>query len=119
MANTKNRRQTVVVNRLLQRKIILAITLSPSIAVTGAAMLVAVFCRRLQGEATAAEVELPSLMPLFVVSLGFTVFAALGMVYQALHFSHRIAGPAYRFIRSMEQIRGGDIGFRVKLRKFI
>ena len=36
---------------------------------------------------------------------------------QALRFSHRIAGPIYRITKSLQQVRSGDIGFRVHLRQ--
>lgn len=112
-----NRRKILVVNESMQRRIILAVALLPTIGLTAAAVIVAVFCRRLLGEASQAEAELPSLVPLFLSVLGFVVVCGVVVVHQALRFSHKIAGPVYRITRSMERIREGDIGFRVHLRR--
>jgi len=67
--------------------------------------------------ATERDVELPTLVPLFLAILGFTLAVAALVVFQALRFSHRIAGPAYRLVKSLERIRSGDISFRVNLRR--
>lgn len=112
-----NRRKILIVNSAAQKRIVLAITLFPSIALASSTMVVAVFCRRLLGEAARAEVELPSLMPLFVAMLAFVAASGVVILVQALRFSHRVAGPSYRLMKSLERIRGGDIGFRVKLRQ--
>lgn len=111
-----NRRQRLIVNKSAQQRIVIAVTLFPSIALAATTLVVAVFCRRLLGEAARAEVELPSLLPLFVALLTFVVTSGLVILVQALRFSHRVSGPAYRLTKSMERIREGDIGFRVKLR---
>ena len=115
-APASNRRQILIVNSAAQKRIVLAITLFPSIALASSTMVVAVFCRRLLGEAARAEVELPSLMPLFVAMLAFVVASGVVILVQALRFSHRVAGPSYRLMKSLERVRAGDIGFRVKLR---
>lgn len=47
-----------------------------------------------------------------VVSIGF-VFALL---WVAIILSHRAAGPMYRFKKTFEQIRGGDMAARIHLR---
>ncbi|MEM7202734.1 MAG: hypothetical protein AAF628_20875 [Planctomycetota bacterium] len=112
-----NRRKTLIVNKELQRKIVLSVTLFPTLALTVSSLIVAVFCRKLLGEANRVEADLPSLVPLFVSVLGFVLASAAIVVHQAIRFSHRIAGPSYRFIKSMEQVGGGDTDFRIKLRK--
>ncbi|MEZ5964386.1 MAG: hypothetical protein R3F56_11115 [Planctomycetota bacterium] len=117
MASNERRRRTLIVNEPLQKRIIVAVSLIPTIGLALATLIVAVFCRRLLGEALEQDVELPSLVPLFVSILGFTLAAGAVVVFQALRFSHRIAGPAYRLIRSMERVRSGDISFRVNLRR--
>lgn len=117
MPSNERRRRTLIVNEPLQKRIILAVSLIPTLGLAVSTLIVAVFCRRLLGEASAQEVELPSLVPLFLAVLGFTVASGAVVVFQALRFSNRIAGPAYRLVKSMERIRGGDIGFRVNLRR--
>lgn len=116
-ASDRVRRRVLVVNEQLQKRIIVGISLIPTAGLAACTVIVAVFCRRLLGEATQQDVELPSLVPLFLSVLGFTLAAGAVVVFQALRFSHRIAGPAYRLIKSMERIRTGDISFRVNLRR--
>lgn len=111
------RRKRVVVNEKQQRRIILAVALVPTIGLTFSAVIVAVFCRRLLGEASLAEADLPSLVPLFLSVLGFVIVSGLVVLHQALRFSHRIAGPTYRINESIKRVRSGDVGFRINLRK--
>lgn len=113
----RNRRRILVVNEPLQKRIILGISLIPTFGLTACTLIVAVFCRRLLSEASVNDVDLPSLVPLFVSVLGFTLASGAVVVFQALRFSHRIAGPAYRLVRSMERMRSGDLAFRVNLRR--
>src|SRR5262245_31533065 len=94
-----NRRKKLIVNSGAQRRIVLAVSLCPSIALASATLVVAVFCRKLLGEASRAEVLLPSLLPLFFSMLGFVAVSAIVILVQALRFSHRIAGPSYRVIK--------------------
>jgi methyl-accepting chemotaxis protein len=111
-----NRRRTRVVNAPMQRRIVLAVTLFPAIGLTATCVVVAWCSRRLLSEAMAAEAELPSLVPLLVALLAFVAVSGLIVGLQAFRFSHRIAGPAYRLTHSLDRIRQGDIGFRVRLR---
>ncbi len=113
---SKNRRKIIVVNKDVQRRIVLSVALLPTLSLTVATLIVAVFCRRLLGEAMQTDAHLPSLVPLFVSMLGFVVVSAAIVLHHALRFSHRIAGPSYRLIKSMERLRSGDVSFRVHLR---
>lgn len=112
-----DRRRTLIVNESVQRRIIAAVILVPTVGLAMSTVIVAVFCRRLLAETMNAETELPSVVPLFVSVLAFFVIASFVVAIQGLRFSHRIAGPCYRLCRSMERVRQGDIGFRVTLRK--
>jgi len=111
------RRRTLVVNKEAQKRIVFAVSLFPALALAMATMIIAVFCRKLMGEAARTEAALPSLVPLFISSLGFALVSILIIFNQALRFSHRIAGPAYRLRQACSRIMGGDISFRVQLRK--
>jgi hypothetical protein len=79
-------------------------------------MIIAVFCRRLVGEAARLDLVLPSLVPLLIATLGFAAAAVIVIAHQALRFSHRIVGPAYRLRCAFAQVKQGDLR-RVKLRK--
>jgi hypothetical protein len=89
----------------------------PAVALVLVTAVVTVLCRRLLEEAAQAEVELPTLLPLFVALMIFMVSACGALFVQAFRLSHRVAGPAYRICQSLKQIRNGDTGFRVHLRK--
>ena len=112
-----DRRKSLVINKQMQKKIIFAICLFPAISLSVATLIVAVFCRKLLSEAMMTEAGLPSLVPLFLFLLGFTIVSGAIVIHQALRFSHRIAGPAHRLIQSIDQVREGDISFRVDLRQ--
>lgn len=112
----KNRRTRLVVNRPLQRRIVFGISMVPILTLVGATLAVAVLTGQVLDEARSAEENLPTLGPLFVSLFLFIVAAGAVVVIQALKYSHRIAGPMYRLIKSMERIRQRDLSFRVSLR---
>ena len=117
MDETRNRRKLLVVNKAVQRRIIFAVIIVPTVGLAVSTMIVAIFCRRLLTESLRVDAELPSLIPLLLAVLLFFVICSIVMAIQGLRFSHRIAGPAYRLCKSLERIRSRDIGFRVTLRK--
>lgn len=47
----------------------------------------------------------------------FIICIAVFMGLYILLLSHRIAGPAYRLVRCLEQIKAGNLGMKVHLRK--
>ena len=96
------RRKKVIVLREAQKRIILAVSLFPALSLAMATMLIAVFCRKLLGEATRTDVDLPSLVPLFLSVLGLALVSCLIILNQALRFSNRISGPAYRVVKTLE-----------------
>src|SRR5690606_16111315 len=73
----QERRRTIVIDRAVQRRIVASVVLVPTAALAVAALVVAVFCRRLVHEARAAEADLPSLLPLFLTILGFCVVCSV------------------------------------------
>jgi hypothetical protein len=117
MDDTRNRRRLLVVNKAVQRRIIFAVIIVPTIGLAISTMIVSVFCRRLLTESLQLDAELPSLIPLLLAVLLFFVICSIVMAIQGLRFSHRIAGPSYRICKSLERMRSGDIAFRVTLRK--
>lgn len=112
----RERRRTLLINRETQRRIVYAISFFPTLGLALCCVIVAIFARKLLGEAVRADAELPSLAPLFMSLLGFVLISAVVVLVQALRFSHRVAGPSYRLCKSIERIRSGDISFRVNLR---
>ncbi len=116
MAKQKNRRRTMVVNKALQGQLILRISLFPTLALAATTVLLAIFCQKLTDEALVADVELPSLVPLFITVMGFVLVSVMFLLYNALKISHRIAGPIYRICKCIQRIREGDISFNVSLR---
>ncbi len=112
-----NRRRTRVVNKPYQGRMILSISLFPSIGLAVGALLVSVFCNRLSREAGQFDVELESLLPLFLTVVGFLFAAGLFLVVNAMKISHQVAGPMYRISQSLRRMRHGDLNFKVGLRK--
>lgn len=114
---TQNRRRKLLVNKPLQSKLILNISLVPALGLAVTAVVTAIYCTKLMDEAMATDSELPNLMPLFYLVIAFELLAGFFLLFNALKESHRIAGPAYRICKSIERIRSGDLAFTVKLRQ--
>ena len=114
--NQRCRRRRLIVHKEGQKKIILAVALLPSLSLAVAAMIIAVFCRKLLGEASRLEAVLPSLLPLFLSILGFMVLSGLIVFHQAVTFSNKVWGPCYRLMVAFNQVKAGDLDCRIKLR---
>ncbi len=112
-----NRRKKLIINKPVQRRIIVGVTIIPMLVLVAATIAVAILTGRVLDEARAAEQGLPTLAPLFVSLFLFIVAAGTTVVISALRYSNRIAGPMFRLCRSMREIREGDLSFTVKLRK--
>jgi nitrogen fixation/metabolism regulation signal transduction histidine kinase len=114
--NTERRKQ-MVVNRPLQGRLVLNMALLPAIALAGIAAFTGIYCYRLMDQAIATDTELPALMPLFYLVIVFELLAAIFLMVNSLKISHRVAGPAYRLVKSMQRMRTGDLAFSVQLRR--
>ncbi|MAE77676.1 MAG: hypothetical protein CMJ85_12510 [Planctomycetes bacterium] len=112
----KNRRRRLVVNKPVQRRIVVGITLIPVLILIAATLAVAVLTGRVLDEASTAEENLPTLGYLFMALFVFIIAAGGVVVLQAVRYSHKIAGPMYRLVKSIESVREGDLSFRVTLR---
>jgi len=115
-AHSQNRRRQLVVNKPLQGRLVLSMALFPAIALAVIAIVTGVWCTRIMDDAMTADAELPDMMPLFYLVIGFELLAGGFLAFTSLKVSHRIAGPAYRLCKSLERIRTGDLAFTVKLR---
>ncbi len=113
----KNRRRTLIVNKKVQTRMVLTLTFVPILGLIAATLAVGLLTGQVLEEARQAEVTLPTLGPLFIALFSFILAAGVVVVIQALRYSHRIAGPTFRIVRSLKDIRSGNLGFRVKLRK--
>jgi hypothetical protein len=114
--HVQNRRRKMVVNKLLQGRLVLNISLFPILGLVAAIIAAAVFCTALMHEEALAETDAPSMVPLFYLVLAFELLAGGFFVFSALRESHRIAGPAYRICESLKRMREGDVSFTVTLR---
>jgi methyl-accepting chemotaxis protein len=113
----KERRRTLIVDKEAQKRIVLSVALFPALALAMATMIIAIFCRRLVGEAMRADVSLPSLVPLLLATLGFALASTLIILNQAVRFSHRVVGPGYRLRKAFQQVKEGDLQTRIRLRR--
>ena len=117
MSKYRGRRRRIVINNAVQSRIIMSISWPPAITLALTALLLSVFCMRLSDEALEADVDLPSIIPVFMTVSGFLGIATLFILLNALRFSHRIAGPIYRLKETLQTVRDGDIRCRANLRK--
>lgn len=116
MTETQNRRSRLIVNPAVQSRIIVNISWPLASALAFVALLLGWFSMHLLDEALVAQVELPSLIPVLVTVVAFLVVSFGYMVFNALKFSHRIAGPMYRLQKTLETATEGDYSVRAKLR---
>ncbi len=72
---------------------------------------------QLMEQAQGAKIQLPSLLPLSLAVVAFSVVTGLLALAQSIRVSHRFMGPVRRIVSSMAKARGGDIGFRLHLRR--
>lgn len=117
MAKNYQRRKQIVVNKKYQNRIIFAISWPPALCLVLTAVALGVFCWKLSIEAYEADADLPSLVPVFLTTVGFLVLASVFQFFNALKFSHRVAGPVVNIARILKAIRGGDLSARVHLRR--
>ncbi len=118
MGNAYNsRRKQIVINKSVQSRIIFNMAWPAATCLALTAVILGVFSAQLSQEAILADVELPSLVPIFITVVCFLVVATGFLLFNALRFSHRIAGPMYRFSKTFEAVREGDLSIRANLRK--
>lgn len=113
---TDNRRRRILIDRPVQGRIILNMSWPPAVALGMTAVILGIFSKRLLEEALEAQIELPSLVPILWTIVAFLLVSVGYLLFSALKFSHRIAGPAYRLLRTLESARGGDLSARANLR---
>ncbi|HEX6811574.1 MAG TPA: hypothetical protein VF384_08130 [Planctomycetota bacterium] len=75
------------------------------------------FGDRLFAEARESNAELPSLSALTLIQYLFVVATGVLIVLEALRYSNRVVGPVMRITRVLRQIREGNLGETVTLRK--
>ncbi len=114
---TRNRRRQIVINKALQSRIVFATAWAPGLCLAGTSLLLGVFCARLYKEALQADVSLPSILPVFAIAMSFMLVATVYMLFAALRFSHRIAGPMYNIGKTLQRFRDGEINARIVLRE--
>lgn len=96
------------------RRIALVVPLSTlALAVVG----MTIACRHLLVAACEGREPAAGPVSLWIVGAGFLLAAGAVVVMQAARVANRVAGPEQRLIRAMQRMRGGDLSFRVHLRK--
>ena len=113
----EERRRQVVVDKSLQNRIIFATACVPLVCLAGPTLLLAIFCVQLNDAAIQVDVELPSILPVYLAATCCMLVATGYMLMNALKFSHRIAGPSYNVRKTLERFREGDRDVRIVLRE--
>jgi hypothetical protein len=80
-------------------------------------VLLTLFCRALLSDIASGVSSIGTSTALFVTAGGFLLASMAVVVLQASRVAHRVAGPEYRLRQSLQRIRGGDLSFRINLRK--
>jgi methyl-accepting chemotaxis protein len=109
----RNRRRTLFVNPTAQRRFVLSFGL-PTLIVL---LTVGIWVLWIERNAYEDMGSLPSFLPIGIgLFVGILAFEAT-IVVQAMRVSHRVEGAAYRLIKAIDRIGGGDLNFTVSLRK--
>lgn len=74
------------------------------------------FFRELLIEAQRSDIELGTLVPLFLAVMGMALAAGVLVLGQSARSARRLNGPTQRLVLAMQRTRRGDIGHRVHLR---
>jgi methyl-accepting chemotaxis protein len=110
-------RSKIFIDPTNQVRIASGLSALPVLTLIGATVAVALLGSRVLNEARSLDAEITSLFPLFL-ALVLLILSAGGLVaLQAVRYSHRIAGPSYRLLQSLERIKRGNLEFRVDLRE--
>jgi len=117
MVKQRQRRRQIVVDKKYQNRIIFAISWPPAVCLALTALSLGIFCWKLSIEALESEADLPSLVPVFLTTIGFLVIAAGFQFFSALKFSHRLAGPTVNIAGTIKRVQDGDLSARVHLRR--
>lgn len=100
------------------RRLLMRLSLTVPLSVLFASVvLLTVLCRQMLGGIAIGESGIDTSTALFVTAGGFLLSSMAVVVLQASRVAHRVAGPEYRLCQSLQRIRGGDLSFRIHLRK--
>lgn len=94
-----------------------AALLLPALVLVVAALVLTDYCRRILAESAQA---VPAGLDQFTLALvlgGFLLASAALVVVQAARVATRLEGPERRLIEALRRMRGGDLAFRVHLRR--
>jgi len=111
------KRKRLYLNTEIQRRILFGFSAVPLVSLLTLFSLVTYYCTRLAGDAMEADVDLPSISPLFISLSVFVLVSGVTTIYQALKHSHRIAGPLERMTKDLLEIQRGNSEVRLKLRE--
>lgn len=113
----KNRRKQLVVNKGFQSRMVAAVSWPIVLAIGFMALALGVVCGQMNAEAQALGIPTPSI-PMTAVSVGCLVLVCVGFVlFMALRTSHRLIGPVRRMRETLDQVRGGEYGLRIHVRR--
>jgi len=109
MHNTmSNRRKTLLVNAVQQRRFIMGAILTAIILINVAVIFTVIFNPLLLN-----AVDITHIMFL----AGVEAMTVIGIGYLSLMISHKIAGPAYALTRDLKRLADGDLTVEIQLRK--
>ena len=114
--SASDRRSNFLVNRSLQRRMILISTV-PMVLVLLIVLALQIFLNsRVQSELVEHGLEISTAVPQTVTALVFFAFTATFLVAMALRLSHQVAGASYRISQTLVAYREGDRDVRAHLR---
>ena len=115
--NNPERRRTLIVNPVLQKRLIRDVSLVPILALIAGVAVTAVSFRLLLLDAVDAGITLPGVYPFLGCLAGFVFLSAFVTLNMAARISNRVAGPLVRLHRAMERLGQGDFDCRIRFRE--
>ena len=117
MPQNSNRRRILIIDKLVQNRIVFGLTWPPVVCLVLAGGCLAFYAHYASKQALIAGVEVPGLIVAFLLSACFVTLAGICLLLNALIGSHRMAGPMYRLQKTIKCFQQGDREIRAFLRK--
>lgn len=101
----------------LGRRLLRLASLLPALVMCTGFAVLAHYCHTLLVDAAAGRPVVVGAAGFWFAIVGFFAACVVVVVMQSVRIAHRVGGPEWRLRRAMQRIRGGDLAFRVSLRR--
>ena len=111
-----HRRRNILPDGVASGRLVRLAIATPLACLLLAVVALVLYCSSLLHDAAVGRPVVIGDAPLSLFVVGFLVASAAVVVVQSLRVAARVAGPEYRLCQTLQRIRRGEVGFRVRLR---